>query len=85
MKVNPCVLGAGAAAFLGARLIEDAGRMVEEEDLAEVKRRLYKRALAAMDDCDTWTQGWLKRVAGEMVRECVETSSKSRKSKKRSK
>ena len=37
MKVNPYISGAGAAAFIGARLVEDVGRMVEEEDLAEVR------------------------------------------------
>ena len=47
--------------------------MVKEEDLAEVKRRLYQRALAAMDDRATRTQCWLKHVAGEILRECFET------------
>ena len=48
--------------------VEDVGRKVENEDLAEVKRCLYLRALAAMDDHITRTQGWLRGEAGDMVR-----------------
>ena len=64
---------AGTAVFVGAHLIEDVGRRVEDEDLTEVKRCLYLHALAALDNGVTQTQGWLKRVAGEMVRERVKT------------
>ena len=72
MKINTYVPGAGAADLVGPCLNEDIGRMVKKEDLAEVKR-LYQRALGAMANCVTETQGWLKRMAGEMVRRCVET------------
>ena len=36
-----------------------------------MKLRLHLRALAAMDDGVIRIQGWLRRVAGEMVRERV--------------
>ena len=57
--VNPYVPDAvaGAAALLGACLIDDVGRMVEKEDPAKMSRRLYQPALAAMDDRVTRTQG----------------------------
>ena len=37
-------------ALVLVRLFEKFGRMVKEEDLAEVKRRLYQRALSDIDD-----------------------------------
>ena len=50
---SPCMLGAGAGAFVGPHLIEGVGRRVKDEDLAKVKRFLYQCTLAAMDSCVT--------------------------------
>ena len=56
-------VGTGAASFVGAHSVEGMGKRVEDKNLGEVRRRIYLRAPAALDDHISRTKAWLRGVA----------------------